>query len=66
MDTPKTQSEALKAGVTKYRTGKPCLRGHVADRWTLSGACCECNAERAAAMKASYREIRRRKEGEAF
>lgn len=35
---------AAKDGRLRYFTGKPCLKGHVAERYTKSGACCECQA----------------------
>ena len=36
------RSKAKESGAFKYLTGKPCKRGHVAERWTASGACTEC------------------------
>jgi hypothetical protein len=33
---------------TRYRTGKPCKAGHIADRQTSSGQCVTCAAERSA------------------
>lgn len=33
---------ALALGVGQYFTGKPCLHGHVAARYTVSGTCVEC------------------------
>jgi hypothetical protein len=40
-----TRKQALAAGLNSYFTGKPCLNGHVAERYTPSGACKECLAE---------------------
>jgi len=37
--------EAKAQGLLKYFTGKPCLRGHVSQRWVTSGKCCECAVE---------------------
>lgn len=37
--------EAKAQGLLKYFTGKPCLRGHVVDRWVNSGKCCLCAIE---------------------
>lgn len=34
--------EAALRGDKRYTTGKPCLAGHVAERYTSSGACVEC------------------------
>lgn len=36
------RAEAQAAGIGKYYTGEPCLRGHVAPRYTQSGTCCQC------------------------
>lgn len=37
-----TRGEAMRAVERYYNTGKPCKRGHVAKRYTRSGACYEC------------------------
>jgi len=42
-----TAMQAYQAGRTKYRTGKPCKRGHTGPRYTCSTACCKCHAENA-------------------
>jgi hypothetical protein len=34
--------EAYDAGRTRYFTGKPCKRGHIAERMVTSGSCVEC------------------------
>lgn len=34
--------DALALGVPRYFTGRPCSQGHVAERHTSSGTCCEC------------------------
>jgi hypothetical protein len=36
-----SRKEALSKGLKKYFTGKPCKRGHVAERWYW-GHCCTC------------------------
>lgn len=36
------RSEAVKLGLSKYNTGRPCRHGHVVDRYTQSGACSAC------------------------
>lgn len=55
-----SQKEARALGLTKCFTGKPCLRGHVAERW-VGGGCIECgkiirakNAERTPALRAAW------------
>lgn len=40
-----TREEARKSGSPRYFTGKPCANGHVAPRYTKSGACTECLLE---------------------
>lgn len=42
---PRTRAEAKALGVTRYFTGKPCLRGHVAERYALDGHCHECRRQ---------------------
>lgn len=39
-----TRKEAKKLGLKKYFTGKPCLRGHIAERYSGCGKCTECQA----------------------
>ena len=46
-----TAMQAYQAGRPKYRTGKPCKRGHTGPRYTSSGYCCECQAENARAAR---------------
>ena len=36
------RDKAANTGQVRYHTGVPCKRGHMADRWTSSGACIEC------------------------
>lgn len=36
------RSEAIEKGEIYYNTGKPCRRGHIADRFTSNGSCREC------------------------
>lgn len=36
---------AIKRGLDKYNTNKPCKRGHLSDRYTSSGACIRCLRE---------------------
>lgn len=48
-----TREEALGAGLTQYFTGKPCRHGHIAYRYTRSGACSACIQTAARASEAS-------------
>jgi hypothetical protein len=47
-----SRAEAKAAGMTRYFTGKPCPKGHVAERIVSSRACLECDREKIA----EYRE----------
>jgi hypothetical protein len=40
--TTTARAEALHAGRNKYFTGKPCSKGHVAERYVQSSACVAC------------------------
>ena len=37
-----TRQQAIEQGVKRYFTGEPCKHGHVAERYSSSYACCEC------------------------
>lgn len=37
-----SRKEALARGLTRFYTGKPCRKGHVAERLTSCNACYEC------------------------
>jgi hypothetical protein len=39
-------SEARESGITRYFTGLPCIRGHVAERMTSTRVCLQCKSER--------------------
>jgi len=56
--------EANKAGLKRYRTGRPCKYGHYAERETRSGRCIECkNAcqrDYGAANRERYKEYGRK------
>jgi len=36
------RQDAIDRGLRRYFTGEQCKRGHVSERWTLNGACIEC------------------------
>ena len=48
MKTPTELKIARERGLTYYFTGKPCPKGHIADRYTKSSKCVDCNKERSA------------------
>jgi 5-methylcytosine-specific restriction endonuclease McrA len=37
-----TKAEAKAAGAKKYFTGKPCIRGHISERWVSTRTCVGC------------------------
>ena len=39
------RKDAITNGLRRYYTGEQCKRGHVSERWTLNGACIECQDE---------------------
>jgi hypothetical protein len=41
--TPISRANATRRGLPRYFTGKPCLRGHRAERLVRSGNCLECH-----------------------
>lgn len=41
-----TREKAREGGFKRYFTGMPCSKGHVSQRYTSIGMCCECQRER--------------------
>lgn len=52
------RSEAMALAQTSYFTGRPCRKGHIAERVTSSGTCRDCERERARIYDAANREKR--------
>lgn len=48
-------SEARAQGLTRYYTGRPCLRGHIDERLVSNSTCAECNRTRVKAQKKTPR-----------
>lgn len=46
-----TRAEARRQGAKRYFTGKPCLRGHIAERQVSNLTCLECNLEKVRARQ---------------
>ena len=40
-----TRKQAKSEGLTRYFTGKPCVHGHIAERFTCFGQCVECTVK---------------------
>lgn len=47
-DLPPTRKAAMAANSRRYFTGKPCLHGHTAYRYTTTGYCSQCGHARLA------------------
>ncbi len=47
--TPRKAAQA--AGLTRYRSGEPCPRGHLSERMVSTRACCSCVAEKMQAWR---------------
>lgn len=47
------RDEAKSSGLKRYRTGKPCLRGHMSERFVSTHQCCQCVADHRAAFRAT-------------
>lgn len=39
-----TRKNAAEQGLTRYSTGRPCLRGHICERFVSTGVCVQCAA----------------------
>lgn len=50
-----SRREAQEAGASRYFTGAPCSRGHVAERLTRNASCVACDHRRAPASKAEQK-----------
>jgi len=56
---PKTRAEAVAARNSKYFTGVPCKRGHLAPRYVDNSVCMTCRAEDVRLKRQSERAARR-------
>jgi len=48
--------EARAAGLIRYFNGKPCPKGHYAERYTVCGGCCACSPEKLRKRRSEKRE----------
>ncbi len=53
---PPSRREAIALRSNKYFTGKPCRKGHIAARYTLTALCVQCSKETQTAVRAKIRE----------
>lgn len=51
-----TRAEARAQGLKRYFTGRPCARGHVAERFVVGNKCYACAAEDTAKWRSANRE----------
>lgn len=50
-----TRAEAKARGLTRYFTGIPCQKGHIAERNTRAAGCIECGREKERSLPKNYR-----------
>jgi hypothetical protein len=53
-----TRKDAAATGAKRYYTGKVCRNGHIAERDTDTGNCCECQKASANRYMKKYRKRR--------
>ena len=53
---PRTRAEARALGLPRYFTGKPCKRGHVAERYVSVSQCVECKRQFGVSQEHKERE----------
>lgn len=51
------REEAQAAGQKRYSTGTPCARGHTAQRYTINGACIDCQHKKVKEAPNAVRRI---------
>lgn len=61
-----SRDEAASKGMLRYFTGQPCRKGHLSERYTLSGSCIDCmvawHNHKRDSIKAAMDRARRAKE----
>jgi hypothetical protein len=56
METATSKKEARLLGLTRYSTGVPCMRGHLAERFAGDGSCVVCRAGRSTQWRKDHPE----------
>jgi hypothetical protein len=51
-----SREEAKAKGLKRYFTGAACRNSHVAERYTCSGKCCQCNVSSMARYRSKNRQ----------
>lgn len=55
---PLSRQDAIEQGAVRYFTGMACKNGHTAERYTLNGACVECQRKFTDRQKDAIRKAR--------
>lgn len=53
-----TRKEAKAKGLSRYFTGKACVHGHIAERYTCNKTCVECEAIRKQKARSTAKEVK--------
>jgi len=59
-----SRKEAVDSGLKFYFTGVPCVRGHIAKRYTAKSYCLECSRE--SAIESQQRNKQRKRDNQAI
>lgn len=59
---PHTRSEAQRLEAVRYNDSKPCRHGHMSDRLTSTGQCCECKRVRESVKRTETPDVYKAKE----
>lgn len=51
-----SREEAITKGLVRFQASKPCVRGHMGHRYTLTGNCVQCVIDRSLAHQAKMRD----------
>lgn len=54
---PASRKEAREMGEKRYLSETPCPKGHVGERQTTNGSCCQCNLEKARNYRIENRPV---------
>lgn len=61
MPAPAERAEAKALGLSRYYTGQPCKRGHIAERYTASAGCVACVRKAVLEQAAEKRQQKRQR-----
>lgn len=52
-----SRTQAAKLGLSRFYTGKVCRNGHISERYTTNGVCCECQAEHSVSQRKRIKNL---------